>query len=109
MTRENTARERLLALEQEYADRLERIRQNVQRGFSSDSEERAKEMEDQDVVDALGNETRVTLEKVRAALRRLDAGNYGSCRTCGGTIQAERLEAFPYAERCIECARDADG
>jgi len=27
------------------------------------------------------------------------------CVTCGNVIQAERLEVFPHAVRCIACAR----
>lgn len=39
----------------------------------------------------------------RAALARLDAGEYGSCIDCGTTIPAARLQAQPFALRCIAC------
>jgi DnaK suppressor protein len=104
MASEQERREQLLALKQEFEARLERIQKNVQRGLSADSEERAKELEDQDVVDALGNEAAANLAKINAALKRLEAGDYGQCVECGGNIQAARLDAYPYAARCIDCA-----
>jgi DnaK suppressor protein len=45
------------------------------------------------------------LELVDAALARLDAGTYGTCVQCGRAIAAERLEALPWAARCIDCQR----
>lgn len=84
--------------------RLDRITQNVRRGLNADSKEQAKELEDSEVVDALGNEARTELHKVSAALGRMDAGEFGFCVECGEKIQLGRLEAHPYADECIECA-----
>jgi DnaK suppressor protein len=84
--------------------RLERITENVRRGYASDSEERAKELEDSEVVDALGNEAREELEKINIALDRMTSGDYGICIACGGPISHARLEAYPYALECIDCA-----
>lgn len=42
------------------------------------------------------------------ALARLDAGTFGTCVRCGRPIPAERLEALPWAPRCIDCQRIAD-
>jgi DnaK suppressor protein len=46
-----------------------------------------------------------TLHQIDAALARLDAGTYGSCRVCGREIGEERLEARPWTDFCIEDAR----
>ena len=43
------------------------------------------------------------LQAINAALRRMDAGDYGKCTGCGEKIAAARLEINPAAERCIEC------
>lgn len=43
------------------------------------------------------------LAQVRAALRRLDAGEYGLCQSCGEPIELGRLQALPYASRCMRC------
>jgi DnaK suppressor protein len=39
----------------------------------------------------------------RAALARLEAGDYGTCVDCGESIPAPRLQAQPFAIRCIAC------
>ena len=95
-------------LEQQKAEltaRLERITANLRRGYHADSKERAKELEDSEVVDALGNEARAELAKISDALQRMEAGEYGICNECGAKINDGRLEAHPYARKCIDCAR----
>lgn len=44
---------------------------------------------------------------VDEALARLDAGTFGTCVRCGKAIPLERLEALPWAARCIDCQRIA--
>ena len=44
-----------------------------------------------------------TLGRVREALARLDAGEYGYCAECGGEIAERRLRALPFAVRCTSC------
>lgn len=44
------------------------------------------------------------LRQVDAALDRLAAGSYGTCVACGKAIPVERLEARPFADRCVPCA-----
>lgn len=45
------------------------------------------------------------LRQIDAALRRIDAGTYGTCRVCGREIGEERLEAVPWTDLCIDDAR----
>ena len=97
-------REVLETKKQELSARLERIHANLRRGYEADSKERAKQLEDNEVVDALGNEARDELAKISDALRRLDAGDYGICTECGLPIKEGRLEVYPYADECIDCA-----
>jgi RNA polymerase-binding protein DksA len=94
----------LMAKKEELTERLDRINANVRRQLDSDSKERAKELEDREVVDALGNEAREELQKVSAALERLATGNFGVCITCGSAIDRNRLLVHPYAEACMDCA-----
>ena len=98
-------RQQLQHKKAELAARLERITANLRRGYDADSKERAKELEDSEVVDALGNEAREEIIKVSAALKRMDEGEYGVCNECGADIDRGRLEAHPYARKCIDCAR----
>jgi DnaK suppressor protein len=44
-----------------------------------------------------------TLNKIDAALRRLDDGTYGDCFECGDEISGARLRALPFAVRCKDC------
>ncbi len=52
---------------------------------------------------ALHDRAAVHLEDVESALARIDAGTYGACVDCGRPVAPERLEALPWAARCIEC------
>ena len=97
-------KERLEKKRDELNMRLERITANVRRGLESDSEEQAKQLEDSEVVDALGNDARTELEKISVALKRMAAGDYGLCTGCGEQIPQERIKAHPYAGACIDCA-----
>ncbi len=89
-------------------DRLSRIKANVRRGFNADSGEMAKELEDQEVVDALGNEATAELRQISDALKRIDTGDYGKCLDCGDQISGKRLVANPVADLCIDCANEAE-
>ena len=54
---------------------------------------------------ALRERAQQQLALVDVALARLDAGTFGRCLRCGKPIAPERLEALPWAEHCIDCAR----
>lgn len=43
------------------------------------------------------------LREIAAARERLQAGSYGSCIDCGTDIPLARLQAQPWAARCITC------
>jgi RNA polymerase-binding protein DksA len=98
-------RKRLEHKKEELTVRLNRITENLRRGYHPDSKERAKELEDSEVVDALGNEARAEISKISAALQRMDAGEFGLCIECGAQIDRGRIDAHPYARHCIDCAR----
>ena len=57
---------------------------------------------------ALHDRAAIHLEDVEAALARLEAGTYGTCVDCGRPIAVERLEALPWAGRCIDCQAASD-
>jgi DnaK suppressor protein len=40
---------------------------------------------------------------IESALKRIEAGKFGLCRTCGQPIAPERLEALPWAQDCVSC------
>jgi DnaK suppressor protein len=45
------------------------------------------------------------LQEIDAALARIEEGTFGTCERCGEPIAEERLEAMPYATKCIDCKR----
>jgi DnaK suppressor protein len=47
------------------------------------------------------------LNLIEAALDRMDSKNYGLCGDCGDAISRRRLEAVPWAIRCIACEERA--
>ncbi|WP_084104232.1 TraR/DksA C4-type zinc finger protein [Demequina sp. NBRC 110056] len=49
------------------------------------------------------NNTRDMLEQSVDALRRVKAGTYGTCQSCGQGIGKARLQAFPRATHCVTC------
>jgi DnaK suppressor protein len=62
--------------------------------------EYAKELSiEQNTLDLLG--------KVQRALRRIEAGEYGLCESCGKPIPIERLDILPYSTLCVDCASKA--
>jgi DnaK suppressor protein len=100
-------RRQLETLRGDLEARLERVTQNVRHEaepLDKDFAEQAVQRENEEVVDALGNEARRELAQVLAALKRMDAGHYGICESCGEPIHEERLEAMPQARMCADCA-----
>jgi len=45
------------------------------------------------------------LVRIDAAMRRLEAGDYGYCAACDEEIGAKRLELDPAVPLCIGCAK----
>ena len=43
------------------------------------------------------------IQRIRSALQRIEEGVYGHCRDCGEPIGTARLDANPFADRCIDC------
>jgi RNA polymerase-binding protein DksA len=84
--------------------RLASIKREVTQSHSGDSAEQAQERENDEVVDAIGNETAQSIRVIQAAIERIDEGTYGLCERCGEEIGNARLRAIPEATRCVNCA-----
>jgi len=61
-------------------------------------------LEDRDTLRAMVESARHRADAAQKALERFEAGDYGSCRVCGGEIGADRLEALPETTTCIRCS-----
>src|SRR5215813_8655427 len=67
---------------------------------SADSSVRELSM---DLEGSLMNMKSDRLERINAALQRIDRGVYGICVRCGKEIDQRRLDAEPAALTCMEC------
>ena len=63
---------------------------------------------DQELTLSLLGSEKDALDQIDGALERIDDGSYGQCETCGAKIPASRLEAIPYAARCVRCASQGE-
>lgn len=72
---------------------------------SRDWEELAIERESDEVLEKLGQSGEAEIARIRAALSRMEAGEYGFCVRCGAEISAERLDLLPYTPFCRGCAK----
>ncbi len=97
-------KEQLKKLQLEMTKRLESLKKDLSRGYSSDSEEQALERENDEVTEDLRDETEQELIQINEALSRIEKGEYGICKSCGNTINPDRLEILPYSTLCINCA-----
>lgn len=93
---------------QERLDRLLRrvgkIEGDLRAPHDRDWQERASELENDEVLEGLDEMTRAEVRQLRAALRRIESGSYGTCNTCGQPISEDRLIAVPSAVTCVDCA-----
>ncbi len=87
--------------------RLQKIARDIQHTnepLNADFAEQAVQRENDEVLDALDSSIRAEMEQLRVTLKRLVAGVYGVCESCGKTIPIKRLAALPHASRCVACA-----
>ena len=65
-------------------------------------------MQAQAMAKASGQLREATLQRITAALKRIDDGDFGLCRNCDEPINPKRLEFDPTATLCIDCASEAE-
>ncbi|TSC51794.1 MAG: hypothetical protein CEO40_317, partial [Parcubacteria group bacterium LiPW_72] len=73
--------------------------------FGSKPDENAMEVTEYYDRLALHSTLEVDLLKINNALAKMKAGTYGICERCARPINPKRLEAFPRAPVCLECAQ----
>jgi len=85
-------------------NRIKRVEHDVKASHSSDWSEQAQERQNDEVMDAIGNESRLELARINKALERIEKGIYRECEQCGEEIPIKRLDAVPFTSLCIDCA-----
>ena len=110
----DAVRTRLLEERQAVAADLERLRADLGRSMEEATDEDGNDSHPGDAAtETYDREMEMTLEEtlehrfteIEGALARIDEGTYGVCESCGRAIDPERLDALPYATKCIECKR----
>jgi len=104
MTTLDARREALMARLAELDSRMHAIEAELDQPASKDWEEAAVEQEDDEVLEALGEQSRTEVRRIRAALDRIRRGAYGYCVECGTEIAPERLDLLPATPFCAACA-----
>jgi DnaK suppressor protein len=106
MQRQETIRKKLLNRYAEIQNRLSKITRDVRHAeepLLADFAEQATQRENDEVLNALDNSIRSEMSQIEQTLLQMNAGRYGLCEVCGKHIAAKRLEALPYATRCVNC------
>lgn len=62
----------------------------------------------QAMAQASGSRRDAALQRVAAALQRLDDGAYGLCAACDEPINPQRLQFDPTVLLCIDCASKSE-
>ena len=98
-------RRQLKARRDKLLGRAVKVRDDVRHkpGLDPDFSEQAVQRENDDVLANLDNAIRAELTQIERAIRRIDQANYEVCEMCHRRISEDRLEALPYATRCITC------
>jgi RNA polymerase-binding transcription factor DksA len=100
----STRRAQLMARSADLEARMAAIDLELDQPVSMDWEDLATEREGDEVLETMGVSAQQELRQIGAALERLDAGEYGTCVTCGDRISDERLDVLPYTPFCRNCA-----
>jgi len=88
----------------ELGEAVERREADFAEPLEPDFAEQANQLEDLETSEAMEVAHINEGHQIRAALRRIEEGLYGTCAKCGAAIAAGRLEALPTATLCIKCA-----
>jgi RNA polymerase-binding transcription factor DksA len=104
MAIERAVRRQLVERLGRIVNRVDRIEDDLRQAPDRDWQEAAAEAENDEVLEGLDEMSRAEVGEIRAALRRMDSGQYGFCVECGKAIPPERLAAVPTASKCIWCA-----
>lgn len=89
----------------ELTHRVAAINRDFQKGRSADSAEQVTEAENDEVLAEIRHEAQLELTQITAAIQRIKDNQYGICTACDEPIAQARLNALPYIETCIACAK----
>lgn len=94
----------LIARRAELVARIAEVEQELESHHDPDWEDSATEREGDEVLERQGLHASAEIVKIDAALRRVEAGEYGFCVRCGEAIGEARLDVLPWTPFCQTCA-----
>lgn len=97
-------RQSLVARLEELGHRVHDYEGVLREPLDADFAEQATQTESDEVTADLEHAAILEAEQIKAAIGRIDADSYGQCESCGSEINPKRLQALPYATKCIDCA-----
>lgn len=97
-------KEALLARLAELDERIHRIEAELDAPHTKDVEDQALEVEGEEVLEALEQQSQTEVIRIQAALQRIRDGEYGDCLACGEEIAEARLDLLPESTMCVTCA-----
>lgn len=98
-----TATEQRIEILQRGYDELSEAGDDVGAGDDEGGSEADSSFVERDRLRAQVAEERIVLEAIGAALERAQSRTWQQCRSCGGPIGVERLNALPTADSCVSC------
>ncbi len=87
---------------------ISRIRDDIAIEKSADQMDEIQYASERDLAIRNVDRESTLLREVKAALRRIHEGSFGTCIECEWAISPRRLAAVPWAPRCITCQDAAD-
>jgi DnaK suppressor protein len=110
-----TAKDKFKMLEKELVSKRDEIRGRFANQLAGVAVEREPDDEcaeanhnlNKHLILSILDRDRFILNDIELALKRIRAGSYGMCDTCGGAIPDARLRALPWARSCLQCAERA--
>lgn len=96
-------------MEAQIAELEERLNSQASQAIATDTNEMADEIDRASIEEARRLELnriehdKLHLRKLRAAIRRINEGDFGYCESCGDEISLKRLHARPESRYCVEC------
>jgi DnaK suppressor protein len=101
-------KENLLRLKVEITRMLESQAEPKELRDAFDDPDIANEMMEKMMSAMVSSNYEKNLERIDAALERIQDGQFGKCQVCSVEIPLPRLEALPFTLYCINCQKEIE-
>jgi len=96
-------------IERQILELEDRLNSQASQAIATDTNEMADEIDRASIEEARRLELnriehdKLHLRKLKAALKRINEGDFGYCESCGDEIAEKHLQARPESRFCVEC------